>query len=392
MGVWNCLTKTSIPLGDENYFIDELARLKNNGFWNTFSGGISYTYLSISYLLSELFNMSNLYAMRLSSLISAVLFLISLAFVIKKYLNTLSIQIIAFLAIVHITVTLQFYFSAINDYTFFLFILWSLEHANSYRIKLKYKPLIYSFIFLFLAWLTRPMTIMYIPGIFLIIFWKNLNLRAIKQISLSALPGVIIFLMIQTPALITYGSFKHENKNPDDLPYNWSQRQYVAQLMYERGTLNPPEWATWEDVAMYLNTHGENALPRNLKESLTWDLTRTIREFFYDSISSLRYTLRFTGIFLFFLIPVYLRNKKLTFNPTVDFFYATIALYLIFFFSFIIITNVEVRWLLLSSALIVIAGAVKLEEFKPKMKYYNGLLFFQLLLLSYSTFNFLALL
>ena len=42
----------SNPIGDEGFYLTELNRFRNDGFWKSFSSGISHLYILLSYLFS----------------------------------------------------------------------------------------------------------------------------------------------------------------------------------------------------------------------------------------------------------------------------------------------------------------------------------------------------
>ena|SRR5690554_5805101 len=388
IAVYYCFHKTVLPVGDENFFLGELITFQNNGWWRAFAEGMSYPYIALLSLLVSTFNLSALFSLRLTSLLATILFFISIYFILKRQISNKPIRWLALLTITHIVATLQFYYSGINDYLFILFLLWSFEFALSYKQQNKYSYLIYAFLMLTLGWLTRPMAIMYLPGLLLIIFWKNTSWSALFKILRSAVPSIVLFIIVQLPAIITHKEFRFEDKNPKDLPYNWAQRQYVAQIMYEEGTLPPTDWATWEDVENYLSLHGSNSLPRSTSETLLWDIGRTFREFIKDSITSWRYILRFGGVFILFIIPVFIKKNKFVLSGDLPFFLSVTGVYIVFLFSFIILTNVEVRWLTLPLTFIIWATSTKFEDAIKSNNAFQWLMIVQLLLLAYSTINY----
>jgi len=132
---------------------------------------------------------------------------------------------------------------------------------------------------------------------------------------------------------------------PSSVTVNWPQRQYLAQLMVNEGKIKNYNHPTWKVTQEYVNNNGERSLPDSVFSGITFNWTLTIKEFFKDLGYIMLYSVRSMGLLvlvvLFFGFKLVFKEKQFTRYG----FIPVSLLTMIFVFSFIIISFVELRWL-----------------------------------------------
>ena len=123
------------------------------------------------------------------------------------------------------------------------------------------------------------------------------------------------------------------------------QRQYLAQLMVNEGSLPNNNHPSWEKTDAYLTENGENSLPKRTIDGIFFDINLTVKEFFKEIYSCMFYGFRQLGLILFiplfFLIKDVLKTKRLNVSLMIP----ICLLVMISVFSLIIISFMELRWL-----------------------------------------------
>ncbi len=238
-----------------------------------------------------------------------------------------------------------FFYSGSND-TLFIFSLvlflnevYKASRKRDYRIDIALSGLI-------LAIFTRELFLLFLPVIFLgfYILIKSKNISKKEFV----IPSLLLFfvVLVNLPSIISNHKFSYEQKKPpESMNVTWSQRQYLAQLKVNDGTLNFHEHPSWKETQEYLKIHGINSLPKTWIEGLFHDISLTIKEFFKDLIYILIFHTRTLGLILLSILFYSFRNliKKRHFDEA-DFVPFS-ALTMILIFSIIIISYVELRWL-----------------------------------------------
>jgi hypothetical protein len=325
--------------GDESLFINDLNYIKSDGWFSAIQKGIGLTYLLLVYPLSFLF--SDFIALRALN----VLLLAALFFYFYKWgavKNKLFYSYLLFIS------TFGFFLAGTNDtlfivamVVFFNEVYKAIENKEKVNVPLMWCAFI-------VAFFTRELIYIYLPLVLLSIFllWKN-NTNVFHKWYIPLLL-LIVMISVNIPSLEKNHHISYDNKNPDSsVKSTWVQRQYLAQLLVNQGKLANQSHPSWEQTDAYLLEHGENSLPKTTSEGILFDLKLTFLEFFKDFTTSVLLSIRITGmmlIFVFSYIIYVVFKRKITTNlwlPFSSFFVVTA-------FSFIIISYVETRWLMVS--------------------------------------------
>jgi hypothetical protein len=125
---------------------------------------------------------------------------------------------------------------------------------------------------------------------------------------------------------------------------SWSQRQYLAQLLVNKGELQNFSHPSWEQTDLYLKENGSDSLPNGILNGLTFDYRLTIKEFFKDFYYSLFFGFRQLGLLLLFPFYFIIKSirKKTFWDLSLYIPYSLLLLLTIF--SLIIISYIEARW------------------------------------------------
>ena len=331
--IYSILVKSG---GDEVYFVEELNFIHQLGWFEATQNGICVTNSLIAYPLSLIFE--PFMALRITSFLvtAAALFYFYKRFYNVKYY---------FWYLLFFVGSSFYFFIGTNDalFTFLMSIVLLESYLAITQKEKKYLPIILSLIVI--SFFTRIIFLVYLPTIFLIIyFFIKLKLLNIKQF-IAPLLITIILLGLNVSALSQNNVLSYEIKEPKKDGITWIEMQYLSQLKINQGEIKENYWVSWESVEEYKKENGENALPQSVSESIFFDINLTIKEFFKDFIfSNLKLIRNTSGIILISFLIVLL-NFKNSFKQ-----YQQYLLHLFFIlssltFSFIIINNLEIRWL-----------------------------------------------
>ncbi|WP_298391998.1 hypothetical protein [Flavobacterium sp.] len=321
--------------GDEALFLDNFEFLKINGWSEAIASKIPLTYFILVYPFA-LFIKPYL-AFRL---VNCLLFVLLLFYFYKKGF----FKQLYFLTYFIFFSSTAWFLIGTNDPLFIIAIVvfftesYLLIEKKNYNVSLLFSALI-------VAFFTRELIYIYIP---VLVFTFYLLYKSGIQLGKSLLvPGVLflVLLAINIPSIQKNHSLSYDDKTPPkELACTWTQRQYLAQLLVNQGKLPNHQHPSFEETIAYLKANGEDSLPKTISESLTFDYQLTIKEFFKDFIEVLFYSIRNTGLIVFFVLLVpFLGFKKSNFMATN---YLPIVVFLVLaIFSFIIISYVEGRWL-----------------------------------------------
>jgi hypothetical protein len=330
----------SLPTGggDETLFVSDLQLIKNVGWQEAIVKNISIPYMLLAYPLSLV--MENYVALRL---VNIVLFLVLLGYF--YYVSNLKTKTFYFYILFYIS-TVGYFYLGTNDSLFFVgLIVFFNEVNNAANDKNKNFNLALSAIIV--AFFTRQLFLVYLPIIFigLYILYKSGSKFSIK--SFIPLGIFVLFILLNIPSIEKNGSLSFDRKSPPQgLGVSWSQRQYLAQLMVNDGEMANGQHPSWEVTKQYLDKNGKESLPDGILNGITYNYQLTIKEFFKDFASSMAYSFRSLGFMLLFTLLYWFKgittNKKMKLNYFVPF--ATLTMLMVF--SFIIISYVELRWLM----------------------------------------------
>ncbi len=322
--------------GDEQLFINDLVLIKTEGWLVAIEKSISIPYLLLAYPLSLI--IKNYIALRLVNLFLVIGLCL---YFWKRNKPTVSF----FAAFVFYISTVIFFFYGTNDALFTITLIvffnevFNIYENHSFKSSLAFTALI-------CALFTRVLTLMYLPIIMLafVIIYKHR--KNIKFKFLLPLLFTLALLIINIPALKANGSLSYDFKVPPKaVSVTWVQRQYLAQTLVNKGKLQKGKHPSWEATQHYVNSNGLESLPKGILESVFFDVSLTIKEFFkdlfYAFIASIRQIGLVSILIIFMPLFTWYKNKQITYNMFVPVSYGV----MLFFFSFIIISNVELRWL-----------------------------------------------
>lgn len=320
--------------GDESLFILDLQLIKTAGWFQSIVKNISIPYMLLAYPLS-LF-MEDYWALRIVNLGLVALLSLYLYFIAKEKSKTIY-YIIFFIS------TVGYFYFGTNDCLFFVSLIVFFNETNN-GVNGKKINLNLALTALIIAFFTRELFIVYLPIIILglYILYKSGSRLIIK--SFIPLGVFVLFLLLNLPSIENNGKLSFDKKEPPkEYGATWSQRQYLAQLMVNKGELDNFQHPSWEVTKAYLKKNGKESLPDGILKGVLFDYKLTIKEFFKDFAYSIIYSFRSLGFMLLFILFYWFRqhNKKVEMKYFVPF--STLLMLMIF--SLIIISYVELRWL-----------------------------------------------
>ena len=318
--------------GDEGIFVNSINDLKESYLKTLMSGQICIPYTLLSLPFSFIFN--ELFSLRLTNLLLLIFYFLLNRKCFKASPNFLFYSLFYF-------ATTGFFFLGTNDALFSLSLaLFFIDSMDSILFR---KPIQFRlFLFLAIAIFTRYIFVLYLPIIiFLIAFLFRQNHMNFSGSVRNILIALIPFILLNIFSLTEQGKISYVNKEVQEHQgVTWAQRQYLTQLKINQGVLEKGQHVSWEITLDYLTKNGQNSLPVNFMESVFFDLSLTIKEFFKDLVDTMFMSTRQLGLIPFILMfliifPIPFNEKIVPLGLTV----------MVCFISFIIISNVELRWL-----------------------------------------------
>jgi len=358
---------TTEPRGDERFYVRQAESLLEDGFMPALRSG-NPVGLTCPMALLHAVGLPLLQAGRLISLLSVIPLLLGVFCLSRRILaldRTMS-HVVLVSSILAVFGS-NYFWNAIADPLFSASLLWgliyvwkSVEEPRSWP-----SPLSAGVLSAVSVWI-RPLFLLYLPSICLAIgvaLMMQTENRRRCLLSGAVILGIFsaLFLLWQLPSLTQNGRIAFENKGAGK-PASWGQRQFLAQLQHDEGTLPEGKHPSWEEVTAYLDVHGEDSLPRGIIERIQQYPGVVVKEFFKDLLISSNYIfLRRTGLLylLAFMILVQIRafreaDKSAAFFFVIWFSYACAL-------SFLIVTNIEWRWLIVPVLLACATGGVQLQ-------------------------------
>lgn len=325
-------------VGDEFIFVEEFSKNHTDSLNYLWLKDVCIPLIVLTIPLTLIF--SKIMAIRVLNLILMSIYLLITIRTLKEYKIQFLFHSLFYFA------TVGFFFSATNDALYSLSL--ALFFILSQHLLENGKKLVaLAALSLILAIFTRYIIIIFSP---VIIFFLYRQYQKDKE---SFRRFYKIFLILLIPFLtINMGSIAHQGKISytvkdrlqDQHGVTWAQRQYLSQILVNAGELEFAQHSSWEDTRKYLDEKGSDALPKSSLTSWLFDLELTFKEFFKDFSLTIFYGFRQIGIviFLILFLPLYNWLKKKNLSESVI---PLSIIYLIAVFSFIIISNVELRWL-----------------------------------------------
>jgi len=323
--------------GDESLFLSDLQLIKNSGWQEAIVKNISIPYMLLAYPLSLI--MDDFLALRIVN-IGLLVFL----FFYFYYISKIQTKALYFYVLFFISTVGYFYFGT-NDCLFFVSLIIFFNEVNN---ALNNKNISYNLALttLVIAFFTRQLFLVYLPILFLglYILYKSEYKFTVK--TFFPLGFVILFIFLNIPSLEKNGSLSFDKKSPPkELGVSWSQRQYLAQLMVNKGELANFNHPSWDQTKEYLEKNGNESLPDGILESITYDWQLTIKEFFKDLGYSFLYSFRSLGLMLLITLGYWIGQLNKNRKIELSYFVPISTLLMLMIFSFIIISYVELRWL-----------------------------------------------
>lgn len=319
--------------GDEVLFLEDLKLIQTKGWIYAIEKGISIPYMILSYLFSFFF--SNLIFFRI---INFILFLLLLLYFYKR-----KVSFIFYFCFLFFVSTSKVFFSGTNDTIFFLGIIiflcevYFLNKTHKWNSSLALCSLI-------IAFFTRQLFWVYFPTILLAFYviYKNDALKSINyKIPLFLF---LTLVLINIPSLLVKNSLSYDQKVPDsNVKSNWTQRNYLSQLAINEGRIEHGHHVSWEETDSYLKKNGMNSLPKTTLQSAFFDLKLTIKEFFKKMVYASKDGFRQLGFIFFIPFILFLFIKKV---KIIDVFIPISAIMTLLILCFILILNIEIRWLI----------------------------------------------
>jgi hypothetical protein len=328
----------SLPTGgDEFLFLSDLQLIKSVGWCDAIVQNVSIPYMLLAYPLS--FIMEDYVALKLVNVI-----LLLLLFLYFYYLEDVKFKSTYSYLFFFISTVGYFYFGT-NDCLFFVSLIVFFNEVNNavHKKRIHFNLALSA---LLIAFFTRELFLVYVPIIIIGLYLLYNSGYRFSKNTFFPVGIFVLFLLFNIPSVEKNGTLSFDRKNPPKgMGVSWSQRQYLAQLMVNNGSLPNGQHPSWEQTKSYLEKNGKESLPDGILNGITFDLKLTIKEFFKDFAYSMTYSLRSLGLMLlltlFYWFRKMIREKSIDLNCFVPF--ATLTMVLIF--SFIIISYVELRWL-----------------------------------------------
>jgi len=342
------------PKSDEHGFLNMFEMFLNEGYFQANVEGNSIVFNLISYLYYSL-GFSELQSLRLTSFTAGIASLILLWVFIKKFFSvSINYKIVAYITAVHAMVLGATFMGGINDVILvfltlsFFFIIYSEKFYNNSNNR-NYFLL---GVVIAMMLLTRMMSALYLLPIAIVIaiLFHKKSFDVKQVLSKSAIiitVSTVLVLAFNWPSLVENGSLSFHIKKTKFQDLSWSQLQYLSAMRAEDGTLEYAQHVSWEDVRTYLDENGEDALPNSLTETLLFNPSRTIKEFFVDVFLQIKPFTRILGIIFIFnllLFFYYLFKRKLTLESCFNQDILIFSIIYIFSICFIVIYVIENRW------------------------------------------------
>lgn len=323
--------------GDEFLFITDLQLIHSAGWYEAIVKNISIPYMLLVYPLSLI--VEDFMALRIVNIAIVLLLLVYFYFVSKTKSKALYSYILFFIS------TVGYFYFGTNDCLFFVSLIVFLNEVNN-AFTNKRVNFNLALTVLIIAFFTRQLFLVYLP---IIVFGLYILIKSgFKFTTKTLIPiGIfILFVVLNFPSIEKNGSLSFDKKSPPtEFGVSWSQRQYLAQLMVNKGELANFQHPSWEQTKEYIEKNGKESLPDGIVNGITYDWQLTIKEFFKDFGYSFLYSFRSLGLMLLITLGYWIRQLYKNRKIEISYFIPFSTLLMLMIFSFIIISYVELRWL-----------------------------------------------
>lgn len=338
MLIINCTNFLFKPMGtgDEALFISDLDLIFNKGWNEAVVKNVSIPYMLLAAPFA--FFLKTYIALRIVNVLLLV-FLVS-----YFYLRLKSNRKSFFNYFFFFLCTAPYFFLGTNDALFFVGIIIFMTEVYLLQNK-KEANMAIAFSMLLISCFTREMILIYFPVIIFgcLIIYKE---GAFVKINFSSpILIFIVFLILNIPSLKDNGKLSFDNKSPTGPnSATWVQRQYLAQLLVNKGEIKNFSHPSWEETNEYLKKNGQNSLPKGIIDGLSFDIRLTVVEFFKDFYYSVFFGFRQLGFILFVVLLFPLRDFFISKKLKLEMYIPYALIFIIAVFSLIIISFIEPRW------------------------------------------------
>jgi hypothetical protein len=324
--------------GDEILFFNDLIFIKTYGWIAAIEKSISIPYMILVYPFS--FFLKGYVALRTANILLLLLLLLYFFKIAKIKATPFYFYSFFFLA------TSKYFFAGTNDALFFTGIVIFMTEVFYFLENKKMNNQVLAFSGLIISFFTREMILVYLPVVMLGLYFLYKNeFSFFNKKMIFPMLLFFFFMGVNAPSLKLNDKLSYDDKTPPtEIKVSWSQRQYLAQLLVNKGELKNFSHPSWEQTQEYLKKNGPKSLPDGIVEGLTFDYSVTIKEFFKDFYYSMFFGLRQLGLILLFPFYFIIRNlkKQNILNSEMYIPYSLILMLCVF--SLIIISFIEPRW------------------------------------------------
>lgn len=326
--------------GDETLFLNDLDFIKTNGWVSAIEKRISIPYMILVYPFS--FFLKGYAALKITNIFLLVLLVLYFFKIAKIKASYFYFYFIFFLA------TSRYFFAGTNDAVFFTGLIVFMAEVFCFIENKKMNSQLLAFSGLIVSFFTREMFLVYLPVVVLgLYFLYNSGFSFFTKQMIFPLLLFSFFVVLNLPSLQLNHNLSYDAKiPPKDFKANWSNRQYLAQLLVNKGELQNFSHPSWEQTEEYLTANGSESLPDGIVQGLTFDYSLTIREFFKDFFYSMFFGFRQLGLMLIFPFFFIIRNLKKQNILSSELYIPYALLLMLCVFSLIIISFIEPRWYL----------------------------------------------
>lgn len=321
--------------GDEPVFIADLDLIRTSGWIAAIENQISIPFMLLAYPFS-LF-LQTFHALQVANIIVLIAIFGYFLKIAKVKNKAFYFYLTFYLATVH------FFFSAINDPLFILGLVVFFTEVFYFLEKDKMNNEAVAFSGLVLAFFTCALTVVYLPAILLSFFLLyRKGFRFSKQIRVPILLTVV-FLGINLPSLLKDHKLSYDNKKPPEgIGVNWTQRQYLAQMLVNEGKIKNNSHPSWEETKAYVEKNGPDSLPDSMMGAVFHDPQMTAKECVKDFSSSIIFGFRQLGLMILF--PFYFVANELFVRRRFSFSFAFHRNDFYFFDDHYFIFGAEMAW------------------------------------------------
>lgn len=324
--------------GDEGLFVNDLLFLQKEGWLLAIAKSISIPYMLLVYPFSFLF--TAYLALRFANVFLLVVLLFYFYKIAKIRSGIFYGYLLFYLGTVH------YFFVGTNDVLFFVGLVVFMTEVYYFIEAKKMNNSALAFSALVISFFTRELFWVYFPVVLLSCFFLyKRDFSFFTKKMMVPLLLFFVFMVFNIPSLLSKSKLSYDQKVPSSsVQSSWNQRQYLAQLMVNKGEIPNFTHPSWEQTDLYLKKNGINCLPNGIIDGMTFDYVLTIKEFFKDFYYSVFFGFRQLGFMLLFPFYFIVRNSKSKNILDGSLFIPFVILMILGIFSLIIISFIEPRW------------------------------------------------